>query len=118
MIAGHYGLAAGVKSWEPRLPLWALMLSTFLLDVVFIFLNVAGIEYITPANPALGNSYGNALIHAYYTHSLLGALLIAAVVVGGTAISPSPPCSRTIASISSTKSGLPSDAVTMRSRVS
>ena len=41
MIAGHYGLAAGVKAWEPRLPLWALMLSTFLLDVVFIFLNVA-----------------------------------------------------------------------------
>ncbi|HJZ48781.1 MAG TPA: hypothetical protein VKE41_16500 [Roseiflexaceae bacterium] len=79
MIAGHYGLAAGVKSWAPRLPLWALMLSTFLLDVVFIFLNVAGIEYITPANPALGNSYGNALIHAYYTHSLVGALLIAAL---------------------------------------
>ena len=55
------------------------MLSTFLLDVVFIFLNIAGLEYITPADPALGNSYGNALIHAYYTHSLLGALLIAAV---------------------------------------
>jgi hypothetical protein len=79
MIAGHYGLAAGAKSWAPRLPLWTLMLSTFLLDVVFIFLNVAGIEYITPANPAASSSYGNALIHAYYTHSLLGALLIAAV---------------------------------------
>ena len=79
MVAGHYGLAAGVKSYAPRLPLWSLMLSTFLLDVVFIFLNVAGLEYITPADPTLGNSYGNALIHAYYTHSLLGALLIAAV---------------------------------------
>jgi len=79
MIAGHYGLAAGVKSYAPRLPLWALMLSTFLLDVVFIFLNIAGLEYITPADPALGNSYGNALIHAYYTHSLIGALLIAAI---------------------------------------
>ena len=79
MVAGHYGLAAGVKSWEPRLPLWALMLSTFLLDVVFVFLNIAGLEYITPADPAQGNSYGNALIHAYYTHSLIGALLIAAI---------------------------------------
>jgi membrane-bound metal-dependent hydrolase YbcI (DUF457 family) len=79
MIAGHYGLAAGVKAWAPRLPLWALMLSTFLLDVVFIFLNVAGIEYITPANPAQPNGYGSALIHAYYTHSLVGALLIAAL---------------------------------------
>src|SRR5215212_4455673 len=82
MIAGHYGLAAGVKSWAPRLPLWSLMLSTFLLDVVFIFLNAAGLEYITPADPALGNGYGNALIHAYYTHSLVGALLIAAAAGG------------------------------------
>lgn len=79
MIAGHYGLAAGAKSYAPRLPLWALMLSTFLLDVVFIFLNVAGLEYITPADPARPSGYGSALIHAYYTHSLLGALLIAAV---------------------------------------
>ena len=77
MIAGHYGLAAGVKTWAPRLPLWALMLSTFLLDVVFIFLNVAGIEYITPADPAHPSGYGSGLIHAYYTHSLVGALAIA-----------------------------------------
>jgi hypothetical protein len=79
MIAGHYGLAAGAKSWAPRLPLWALMLSTFLLDVVFIFLNVAGLEYITPADPAHPSGYGSALIHAYYTPSLLGALLISAL---------------------------------------
>src|SRR5262245_8938668 len=79
MIAGHFGLAAGVKAWAPRLPLWALMLSTFLLDVVFIVLNVAGLEYITPADPARPTGYGSALIHAYYTHSLIGALLIAAV---------------------------------------
>jgi hypothetical protein len=79
MVAGHYGLAAGVKSYAPRLPLWSLMLGTFLLDVVFVFLNAAGLEYITPADATRGMSYGNALIHAYYTHSLLGALLIAAV---------------------------------------
>ena len=39
-------------------------------------------------------------------------------IVGGTTISPSPPCSRTIASISSTKSGLPAEADVMRSRSS
>ncbi len=39
-------------------------------------------------------------------------------IVGGTTISPSPPCSRTIASISSTKSGLPAEAVVIRSRSS
>jgi membrane-bound metal-dependent hydrolase YbcI (DUF457 family) len=79
MIAGHYGLAAGVKRWAPHLPLWALMLSTFLLDVVFIVFNIAGIEYLTPVDPAHPDSYGNALIHAYYTHSLVGALLIAVI---------------------------------------
>jgi hypothetical protein len=78
MGAGHYGLAAGVKAWAPSLPLWALMLSTYLLDVIFIFLFAAGIEglaQVDPAHPA----YGGALIHAYYTHSLVGALLIAAL---------------------------------------
>jgi hypothetical protein len=78
MGAGHYGLAAGVKAWAPRLPLWALLLATYLLDVIFIFLfaaGVEGLEQIDPAHPA----YGGALIHAYYTHSLVGALLIAAV---------------------------------------
>jgi hypothetical protein len=78
MIAGHFGLATGVKAGAPRLPLWALLVSTFLLDWIFIILFAAGIEsfsQVDPAHPA----YGGALIHAYYTHSLVGALLIAAV---------------------------------------
>ncbi len=79
MIAGHFGLAAGVKAWAPRLPLWALMLSTFWLDVIFIILAAAGIEGLTPIDPTHPNAYGGALIHAYYTHSLIGAILIAAV---------------------------------------
>ena len=37
-------------------------------------------------------------------------------IVGGTATSPAPPCSRTIASISSTNSGFPADAAVIRSR--
>ncbi len=79
MIAGHFGLAAGVKAWAPRLPLWALMLSTFLLDVIFIILFPAGIEGLTPVDPSHPNAYGGVLIQAYYTHSLVGALLIAVV---------------------------------------
>ena len=78
MIAGHFGLAAGVKAVAPRLPLWALMLSTFWLDVIFIFLYAVGIESLTQVDPA-HPAYGGALIHAYYTHSLVGAILIAAV---------------------------------------
>ena len=78
MIAGHFGLAAGVKAGAPRLPLWALMLSTFWLDVIFIILYAAGIESLTQVDPT-HPAYGGALIHAYYTHSLVGAILIAVV---------------------------------------
>jgi hypothetical protein len=78
MIAGHFGLATGVKPGVPRVPLWALLVSTFLLDWIFVILFAAGIESLTQVDPA-HPAYGGALIHAYYTHSLVGALLIAAV---------------------------------------
>lgn len=78
MVAGHFGLAAGVKAKASYLPLWALMVSTFWLDVIFIILYPFGIESLTQVDPA-HPAYGGALIHAYYTHSLIGALLIATV---------------------------------------
>jgi hypothetical protein len=78
MTAGHFGLAAVVKSAAPRVPLWALMLSTYLLDVVFIFLVAAGIESFAPIDPA-HPAYGQVLIKAYYSHTLVGAALIAAI---------------------------------------
>jgi len=92
MFAGHFGLAAGIKAINsgalshPRasasvpsashgdVPLWALMLSTQLLDVAFVFMVIAGIESFGGAT-----GYGEGWIHAYYTHSLAGALLIAAI---------------------------------------
>lgn len=79
MVAGHFGLAAGVKKIAPRLPLWSLLLATFFLDVVFIFFAAGGLEQITPVDPANPNVYGGSLIQAYYTHSLVGALLISAI---------------------------------------
>lgn len=74
MFAGHFGLAAAVKAKEPETPLWALMLSTQLLDVIFVPLYAAGIETIQPLD---GGGYGEAVIHANYTHSLVGAFVIA-----------------------------------------
>jgi hypothetical protein len=79
MIAGHFGLAAGVKKIAPRLPLWSLLLATFFLDVVFLFFAAAGLEKIIPIDPQNPNAYGGSLIQAYYTHSLVGALLISAI---------------------------------------
>jgi hypothetical protein len=79
MVAGHFGLAAGIKKIAPRLPLWSLLLATFFLDVVFIFFAAGGLEKINPVDPANPNAYGGSLINAQYTHSLVGALLISAV---------------------------------------
>lgn len=78
MIAGHFGLAAAVKSQERQVPLWALMLATAWLDVLFVPLFLAGIERIEPV-PGTSGGYGNGIIHADYTHSLIGAAVIAAL---------------------------------------
>jgi hypothetical protein len=78
VVTGHFGLAAGVKAKETFVPLWALMLATMWLDVLFIPLFAAGIETIDDA-PGTNGGYGDVIIHADYTHSLVGAALIALV---------------------------------------
>ena len=86
-MAGPFGLAAAVKSKQLRLPLWSLMLATQLLDILFVPLLVLGVESIgVRPGKALGPaSYDAALIHADYTHSLVGALNIAISLVSSRA---------------------------------
>ncbi|WP_239616263.1 permease [Cohnella mopanensis] len=76
MFAGHFGLAAGVRAQAQEVPLWALMLATQLLDVAFIPFLLTGAETME-GEP--GSGYGDWIIHADYTHSLLGALMIASL---------------------------------------
>jgi membrane-bound metal-dependent hydrolase YbcI (DUF457 family) len=78
MIAGHFGFAAAIKSFERQTPLWALMLACVWLDVVFVPLFLAHIETIRGA-PGTDGGYGTTIIYADYTHSLCGALAIAIV---------------------------------------
>ena len=78
MIAGHFGLAAGVKAHRPAVPLWALMLATQWLDVVFVPLFVAHVERIDVIGGG-APGYGNGIIHADYTHSLVGAIVLSLV---------------------------------------
>jgi hypothetical protein len=85
MIAGHFGFAAGVKAAERQVPLWSLMLATVWLDVVFVPLLLTGAETMTPVTGTAGG-YGNAIIHADYTHSLVGALALSAVFGGVAAV--------------------------------
>ncbi len=78
MIAGHFGFAAMVKSRERTAPLWALMLATVWLDVVFIPLLVMHVESIQTVrtHPA----YGGMVIHAGLTHSFVGMLVLSAAL--------------------------------------
>jgi membrane-bound metal-dependent hydrolase YbcI (DUF457 family) len=76
MIAGHFGFAAMVKSREPTAPLWGLMLGAVWLDVVFIPLLLTHVESVQPAHPG----YGGLIIHADYTHSIVGMILISAML--------------------------------------
>jgi hypothetical protein len=78
VIAGHFGLAAGVKAKAPAVPLWALMLACQWLDVVFVPLLLVGIERLEPVAGAKAGAYGAVVIHADYTHSLVGALALSA----------------------------------------
>ncbi|MGY0236208.1 metal-dependent hydrolase [Longispora urticae] len=76
MFAGHFALAAATRTTDRTAPLWALMLATQLLDVFFVILFLAGkVEYADEVHAG----YGGLFIHADYTHSLVGALTIAAV---------------------------------------
>jgi hypothetical protein len=86
VIAGHFGFAAAVKSKTPEVPLWALMLACQWLDVVFVPLFVAGVERLVPVPGAKEGAYGGAVIHADYTHSLVGALLLSVVFGAGFAL--------------------------------
>jgi membrane-bound metal-dependent hydrolase YbcI (DUF457 family) len=80
MIAGHFAFAAAVKSKARATPFWALLLACQWLDVVFAPLFVAGVERLEPLNRDHPGTYGGAVIHADYTHSLFGALLLSALL--------------------------------------
>ena len=55
------------------------MLASVWLDVVFMPLFLSGIETMAPFGAGDGKAYGSAVIHADWTHSLFGALVIAVV---------------------------------------
>lgn len=71
MVLGHFGVAAAAKPAAPAVPVWAMMLASQAMDILFIPMVVLGLESITMG------AYGQGVIRAYYTHSIVGALVIA-----------------------------------------
>lgn len=86
MIAGHFGFAAAVKAKAPSVPLWTLMLACQWLDVLFVPLLLVGAESLEPLAGTKPGTYGAALIHADYTHSLVGALVLSAAFGAAAAV--------------------------------
>jgi hypothetical protein len=73
MFVGHYAVSFYLKTKEPRVPLWVLLVAVQLVDVIWGLLVLAGVERfalvpgITAASPL-------DLIFVPYTHSLIAAL--------------------------------------------
>ena len=73
MFIGHFALGTMVKPLAPTLPIWALVAAPQLMDLLFLPLVAVGIEGYT------SGPFGHSKIDALYTHSLVGATLIAVV---------------------------------------
>lgn len=80
MFAGHFGVAAAVKAKSPKVPLWSIMVCTQLIDIIFVPLLLTNVETIVNVS---GTGYGGSIIYAFYSHSLVGTLLLAILVGTG-----------------------------------
>lgn len=74
MFPGHFAIGVAAKPLTPELPIWALFLAPQALDLVFLPLNAFGLEGSSHGN------YGQSVIDAAYSHSMVGALAIAGLV--------------------------------------
>lgn len=80
MLAGHIGVAAGAKRWAPQVPLWALLVATFLIDIIFGILWLFGVEDTSPL-PGTDGGYGEMAFQIDWSHSMFGTMLLCLVVL-------------------------------------
>lgn len=80
MIAGHIGAAAGAKRWAPNVPLWAMLVATFLIDIIFGILWLFGVEDIS-ALPDTDGGYGNMALEVDWSHSFFGTIFLCIIVM-------------------------------------
>jgi hypothetical protein len=80
MLAGHIGAAAAAKSLDRRVPFWAMLVASFLIDIIFGVLWIAGVESMEDL-PGTDGGYGNMLFDIDYSHSFFGTLLLCLVAL-------------------------------------
>jgi hypothetical protein len=77
MLAGHYTTAFVAKGVAPQTPLWLLLVAAQLVDFLWVFAILSGIEHAR-LDPALASNPLD-LYHMPWTHSLAGTLVWAAL---------------------------------------
>jgi hypothetical protein len=79
MFIGHYGPAFGAKAAARQVPLWVLFVAVQWMDVVWSILVMAGVEKVRIV-PGLMQGSTLDLYYMPYTHGLLGALVLSALL--------------------------------------
>lgn len=86
MFVGHYSASFVAKAFEPRVPLWVLLLAAQLVDVFWVVFVLTGVEKVR-LDPSLASNPLD-LYSMPLTHSLLGTLAFAAAAGWGVARVP------------------------------
>jgi hypothetical protein len=79
MFIGHYGPAFGAKAALKQIPLWVLFVAVQWMDVVWAIFVMTGIEKVRIV-PGLMEGSALDLYYMPYTHGLIGALVLSAIL--------------------------------------
>jgi len=79
MFIGHYGPAFGAKAALKQIPLWVLFIAVQWMDVVWSVFIILGIEKMRVV-PGLMEGSALDLYYMPYTHGLVGALVLSAIL--------------------------------------
>ena len=79
MFIGHYGPALGAKAALRQIPLWVLFIAVQWMDVVWSVFVLAGVEKVRIV-PGLMEGSALDLYYMPYTHGLVGALVLSAIL--------------------------------------
>ena len=81
MFTGHFALGVAARPLAPRVPLWALLVASMLLDLLFNLLVLGGIEGVSPDGTRSYPPRNDQFHYHDYSHSLLAAVALGLAVL-------------------------------------